>query len=49
MNKKAESKNPLDPKAPFKWVFMDIISEKAPIVLTSKTTIYNYILIVDAY
>ena len=25
MNKKARSKIPLKPKAPFKWVFMDII------------------------
>ena len=25
MNKKARSKIPLNPKAPFKWVFMDII------------------------
>ena len=25
MNKKARSKLPLKPKAPFKWVFMDII------------------------
>ena len=25
MNKKARSKIPLKPKAPFKWVFMDIV------------------------
>ena len=25
MNKRARSKNPLNPKAPFKWVFIDII------------------------
>ena len=30
MNKKARSKNPLKPKSPFKWVFMDIIQSTAP-------------------
>ena len=30
MNKKARFKNPLKPKAPFKWVFMDIIPETSP-------------------
>ena len=30
MNKKAWSKLPLKPKAPFKWVFMDIIPSTAP-------------------
>ena len=30
MNKKARSKIPLKPKAPFKWVFMDIIPSTAP-------------------
>ena len=49
MNKRARSKNTLNPKAPFKWVFMDIISETAPNVLTSDTTFPNYLLIVDAY
>ena len=49
MNKKARSKNPLKPKAPFKWGFMDIIPSTAPKSLTSDTTFYNYILIVDAY
>ena len=38
MNKKARSKNPLNPKAPLKWVFMDIIPEIAPEVLKSDTT-----------
>ena len=28
MNKKARSKIPMKPKAPFKWVFMDIIPSK---------------------
>ena len=49
MNKKAGSKNPLKPKSPLKWGFMDIISSTAPKQLTSDTTFYNYILIVDAY
>ena len=30
MNKKARSKMPLKPKAPFRWVFMGIISSTAP-------------------
>ena len=30
MNKKAGSKIPLKPKAPFKWVFVDIIPSTAP-------------------
>ena len=49
MNKKARSKIPLNPKAPFKWVFMDIIPSTAPKILTSDTTFSNYLLIVDAY
>ena len=49
MNKKARSKIPLKPKAPFKWVFMDIIPSIAHKSLTINTTFYNYILIVDAY
>ena len=49
MNKKAGSKIPLKPKAPFKWVFMDIITSTSPKSLTSDTTFSNYLLIVDAY
>ena len=49
MNKKARSKIPLKPKAPFKWVFMDIIPSTTPKSLTSDTTFSNYLLIVDAY
>ena len=49
MNKKARSKIPLNPMAPFKWVFMDIIPSTAPKILTSDTTFSNYLLIVDAY
>ena len=48
MNKKARSKIPLKPKAPFKWVFMDIIPSTAPESLTSDTTFSNYLLLVDA-
>ena len=49
MNKKARSKIPLKPKAPFKWVFMDIIPSTAPKSLTSDTNFSNYLLIVNAY
>ena len=49
MNKKARSKIPLNPKAPFKWVFMDIIPSTAPKSLTGDTTFPNYLLIVGAY
>ena len=49
MNKNARSKIPLKPKAPFKWVFMDIIPSTAPKSLTSDKTFSNYLLIVDAY
>ena len=38
MNKKARSRIPLNPKAPFKWVFMDIIPSTAPKSLTNDTT-----------
>ena len=40
-NKKARSKIPLNPKAPFKWVFMDIVPSTAPKSLTSDTTFSN--------
>ena len=49
MNKRARSKNPLKPKSPFKWVYMDIIPSTAPKRLTSDTTLPNYILIVYVY
>ena len=49
MNKEASSKIPLNPKAPFKWVLMDIVPSTAPKSLTSSKTFFNYILIVDAY
>ena len=49
MNKKARSKLPLNPKAPLKWVFMDIIPSTAPKSLTNDTTFSNYLLIFDAY
>ena len=49
MNKKAWYIIPLKPKAPFKWVFMDIIPSTASKSLTSDTTFSNYILIVDAF
>ena len=49
MHKKARSKLPLKPKAPFKLVFMDIIPYTAPKSLTNDTNFKNYLLIVDAY
>ena len=49
MNKKARSKIAPKPKAPFKWVIMDIIPSTAPKSLISDTTFSNYLLIVDAY
>ena len=49
MNKKARSKLPLKPKAPFKWVFMDVIPSTSPKSLTNNTNFKNYLLIVDAY
>ena len=49
MNKKARYKLPLKPKAPFKWVFMDVIPSTAPKSLTNDTNLKNYLLIVDAY
>ena len=39
MNKKARSKVPLNPKAPFKWVFMDVITSTAPKSLTNDTNL----------
>ena len=49
MNKKARSKVPLNPKSPFKWVFMDFIPSTSPKSLTNDTNFKNYLLIVDAY
>ena len=49
MNKKARSKIPLKPRAPFKWFFMDIIPSTAPKSVTADTTFSNYFVIVDAY
>ena len=49
MKKKARSKIPLNPKATFKWSFMDIIPSTATKSLTCDTTFSNYLLIVYAY
>ena len=43
MKKKASYKNPLNPKAPFKWVFMFIIPSTEPKRLTIDTKISNYL------
>ena len=49
MKKKARSKFPLNPKAPFKWVFLDTVPSIAPKRLTSDTKFSKYLLTVDAY
>ena len=49
MNKKARSKNPLKPKATFKWGFMYIIESTSPIRLTSDITFSHYFFIVYSY
>ena len=49
MNKKARSKLPLKPKAPFKWVFMDVTPSTTQKSLINDTNFKNYLLIVDAY
>ena len=49
MNKNARSKIPLNPKAPFKWVFTGIIPTTAPKRLTIDTTFSNYVLIGYVY
>ena len=41
MNKKARSRIPLKPKAPFKCIFMDIIPATASKSLTTDTTFSN--------
>ena len=38
MNTKARSKKSINPKAPFEWVFMDIIPSTVPKILKSDTT-----------
>ena len=49
MNKMARSNIPLKPKAPFKWVFMDIVPSTAHRSLTSEGNFSNCLLIVDTY
>ena len=49
MNEKARYEIPFKTKAPFKWVFVDIIPSTASKSLTSDTNFSNYLLIVDAY
>ena len=47
MNKKGRSKNPLNLKSPFKWVFMDMITSTVPKPLISDTIFSFYLLIFD--
>ena len=49
MKKKARARIPLNPKSPFKWVFIDTVPSTAPKSLTNDTTFSNYLLIFDAY
>ena len=49
MNKKATSKLPLKPKAPFKVVFMDVVPSTSHKSLTNDNNFKNYLLIVDSY
>ena len=39
----------MKPKAPFKWVFMDIIPDLSSKILTKDTNFSNYVLILGAY
>ena len=48
MNKKARSKNPLNTKALFKWVYGYYSSNRTK-CFTGETTFSNYLLIVGAY
>ena len=43
INKRTSYKNPLNPKAPLKWIFMDIITSTSSKSLTSDTTFSNYL------
>ena len=49
MEKNVMSKILLKPKAPFKWVFMDIFPSTSPKSLANETNFSRYLLIVDAY
>ena len=49
INKKSRSNIPFNPKAPFKWLFMDTIPALSPKSLTKDTSFTNYFLIVYAY
>ena len=46
--KKKLASNPLKPRSPFKWVFMDIIPVTESKGLTSETNFSCYLLIFDA-
>ena len=49
MNKNIRSKNPLEPKTLFIWIFTDIIPTKSLKRLTDETTFSHFLLIVDTY
>ena len=49
MKKKTRYKNPLKPKSPSNWVFIDRIPRTAPKCLTNDTIFSNHLLIFDDY
>ena len=49
INKRSKSKTPLNPRTPFRWVFMGIIVATPSKRLTKETIFSSYLLIVDAY
>ena len=49
IKKNSRSKTPLNPKTPFKWVFMDIVPDISSKRLAQDTNFSNCLLIVDAY
>ena len=49
INKKYIPKTPLNPKTPFKWLFVDIISSISSKILTKETNFDHFFLIVDSY
>ena len=49
INTKSRSGTPLNPKTPFKWVFIVITPDISYKIITKETTFANYLLIMDAY
>ena len=49
INNKPRSETTLNPKTPFKWVFMDIMPDLSSKSLTKDTTFSNFLLTFNAY